>query len=234
MLLPLPVQNSIAGIASHRAWHRVTYLELIINKMIFKRIIYSITSILLLSLVSCTAPKEKEVEYNFPTIEINNKALKDAIIEYQRMILTESRDMIQRGDSVFIGIWGHQINDSITRYVIEPAVVEYYDIRLIAPFAVSRIDGHDVFITMQSGNAIFKEERDFDLSEETYRRLLKRYLPKKYREYQQKGMVYRLCIFEPENCYLTFLGDSLIDKTYQRGMARDRVWVNLNGRKVYL
>ena len=24
MLLPLPVQNNIAGIASHRAWHRVT------------------------------------------------------------------------------------------------------------------------------------------------------------------------------------------------------------------
>jgi len=25
MLLPLPVQNNIAGIASHRAWHRVTF-----------------------------------------------------------------------------------------------------------------------------------------------------------------------------------------------------------------
>ena len=27
MLLPLPVQNNIAGIASHRAWHRVTQVE---------------------------------------------------------------------------------------------------------------------------------------------------------------------------------------------------------------
>ena len=26
MLLPLPVQNNIAGIASHRAWHRVTQI----------------------------------------------------------------------------------------------------------------------------------------------------------------------------------------------------------------
>ena len=27
MLLPLPVQNNIAGIASHRAWHRVTDID---------------------------------------------------------------------------------------------------------------------------------------------------------------------------------------------------------------
>ena len=33
MLLPLPVQNNIAGIASHRAWHRVTQGKMLLRNM---------------------------------------------------------------------------------------------------------------------------------------------------------------------------------------------------------
>jgi hypothetical protein len=31
-------------------------------------------------------------------------------------------------------------------------------------------------------------------------------------------------------CHLTFLNDSLIDKTYQKGFYKDRVLVNVNGK----
>ena len=34
--------------------------------------------------------------------------------------------------------------------------------------------------------------------------------------------------------YLTFLGDSLIDKTFMRGSIRDKIPVKLNGEEVYL
>ena len=73
-----------------------------------------------------------------------------------------------------------------------------------------------------------------NMSEDAYKRLLERYLPKKYREYQHKGIVNNVCVFEPENCYLTFIGDSLIDKTYKRGMISDGVWININGKKKYI
>lgn len=200
----------------------------------YKRISYSIVGILLCTLGCCTTPQEKKVEFTCPSIEINNKYLKDAVIEYQKRIFKDHSEMIQHGDSIFIGVFGNQINDSITRYVISPTVVEYMDLKYNVPFAISHIDGHDVFITMLAGKSKYKKVCDFKMSEDDYKQLLKRYLPKKYREYQQYGIVNQVCMFEPENCYLTFIGDSLIDKTYKRGMISDGVWININGKKEYM
>ena len=197
-----------------------------------KRKIYYFAGLLLFFLTGCNAPqKEKEV-YEYPKIEINNKVLKDAIIEYQQKIFADNAKRIQRGDSAYVSVWFNDINDSIARYVISP-VVEYGAIKRIAPFFVARVDGHDVFVT-SGRQSVFNGNRVFDISEDDYLNLLKRYLPNRYREYQRQGGFSNYYLYEPDNCYLTFINDSLIDKTYQRGLATDGVWVNINGKKVYL
>ena len=45
MLLPLPVQNNIAGIASHRAWHRVTLKKRIKDKIMRKIVLTLIVAL---------------------------------------------------------------------------------------------------------------------------------------------------------------------------------------------
>ena len=44
----------------------------------------------------------------------------------------------------------------------------------------------------------------------------------------------KIKLYEPKNCYLTFFGDSLIDKTNKQGMIRDAIPIMLNGEEVYL
>ena len=197
-----------------------------------KRKIYYFAGLLLFFLTGCNAPqKEKEV-YEYPKIEINNKVLKDAIIEYQQKIFADNAKRIQRGDSAYVSVWFNDINDSITRCVIGP-VVEYGDIKRVAPFVVAQVNGHDVFVTIW-GKSILNRNRSFGISDETFMSLIKRYFPNRYREYQRKGGFSNYYLYEPEICYLTFLNDNLIDKTFKRGLSIEGVWVNINGKKVYL
>ena len=55
-------------------------------------------------------------------------------------------------------------------------------------------------------------------------------------EYQERerNLQRGFLVCGPDYCYLTFLGDSLIDKTFKHGMSRDKIPVKLNGKEVYL
>ena len=198
-----------------------------------KRKIYYFAGLLLFSLTGCNAPqKEKEV-YEYPKIEINNKVLKDAIIEYQQKIFADNAKRMKKGYSVYVHVCTENINDSILRVVLIP-MAHASDLKYYAPFHVLEVDGSYAFLTARSNlPAWITATPNFTLSDDDYRTLAQRYFPKEYKEENSTGLR-AIMIYEPDNCYLTFINDSLIDKTYQRGLATDGVWVNINGKKVYL
>ena len=45
------------------------------------------------------------------------------------------------------------------------------------------------------------------------------------------GNIYDKSFVYPENCYLTFINDSLIDMRYKRGSCRDKITITINGEE---
>ena len=60
------------------------------------------------SIFSCSEDKEMECP-----IRINNKDLKEAIIDYQNFLYKDRKKDIERGDSFYVGVISKDINDSI-------------------------------------------------------------------------------------------------------------------------
>lgn len=125
--------------------------------------------LLLLGLFSCcTSDDNKEnSELEYP-IEINNRDLVGAITEYQNMMYSEYKKDIESGDSVYVGIWSRDINDSIYRYYLSP-VRGMLILPVLAPFDLCKVNGHHVLSSHANLSMIIRQERRFSvLSDNAY------------------------------------------------------------------
>lgn len=195
----------------------------------------AIKLIMLLGLFSCcTSDGNKENSELECTVEIRNKDLVEAISDYQKFLYTDNQKNIEQGDSVYVGIASKDINDSIFRFFLYPieqlSLLEYQ-----TPFEISKINGHYVIFSHQPVYTIVNDpnKRFINTTETTYLKYEKILFPKEYNELK-KGKQRYLHFYEPDNCYLTFLRDSLIDKTFKRGLPFDKIAIMLNGKEVYL
>ena len=177
----------------------------------------------------CSSPSSKDREFEY-AIEIRNKDMVEAITEYQAKMSDEFRKEIEQGDSVYVGVWSKEINDSISRYILCPvAQVDYLE--FVVPFDLCHINGHYVVVSHRSVSNF--RQTPITLSEKVYRCYEKKLFPKQYEERENKverGFI--LC--SSDYCYLTFLGDSLINKSYHHGMRSDKILIKLNDKEVYL
>lgn len=182
------------------------------------------------SISSCSEDKKLEC-----SIRINNKDLKEAIIDYQNFLYKDRKKDIERGDSFYVGVISKDINDSIFRYYLYPVDFDMFE--YLTPSGLGLVNGHYVIISYLPVYASLypKNEKFIGLSEEAHQYYLKTLFPKEYKKRKdgnlQNGVI---DIYEPDNCYLTFLRDSLIDKTFVRGLACDKILIKLNGKEVYL
>ena len=196
-----------------------------------KEILLGLITLVLFS--CCTSKSEHEDAFLDCTIEINNEDLIEAITEYQDYLYKDYKEHIERGDSIYVGILPEALNDSICRYYMY-AVRGIKEIPLSVPFILSRVNRHYVLLSHASVSMwmkVRKERRFFkqsDAADIRYRKIL---FPEEFKE-DQNGRW--LDLYEPENCYLTFLGDSLIDKTVKRGFPSDKINIKLNGKEVNL
>ena len=189
--------------------------------------------IMLCGIISCTSSKEEENTDIESLIEFCNKDLVEAITEYQDFLYKDNKKVVEQGDSVYAVVCSIDINDSIYRYTIYP-ICQMYEIKYEAPFDLCRVNGHHVVFSHTNGYMICQLEKRFSkLSETAYLRYARMLFPKEYEE-SRKRESQVLRIYEPANCYLTFLRDSLIDKTFKRGLPSDKIPVKLNGEEVFL
>lgn len=188
--------------------------------------------LLMMGVNSCTTSDKRGNELN-GNIIISNKELVEAITDYQDFLYKDNKKYIEQGDSIYVGIASKDINDSIYRYVVFP-VYDISDIKYHAPFDLCKVNGHYVIFSHDNAHPIFPIERRFcritDYAVQEYAKLL---FPKEY-EMLNKKEKHVIRLYEPKNCYLTFFGDSLIDKTNKQGMIRDAIPIMLNGEEVYL
>jgi hypothetical protein len=177
---------------------------------------------------SCNKDTDRELEC---TIEIQNKDLREAITEYQEKMFCEFKKEIESGDSVYVGVWSRDVNDSIYRYYLSP-IRGMLELPVVAPFDLCKVNGHHVLLSHAVLSMKIRLENRFSiLSDDAYIKYSKILFPKEYGENHKGGI---LELYEPTDCYLTFLGDSLIDKTYKKGFPREKISVKLNDKEVYL
>lgn len=186
-------------------------------------------------LSSCSRVEEKGDDDMHPEFELNNADLEQAILEYQQRIFADNQKRMARGDSVYVSVFAKGINDSITRYILFPET-NGYSLIFNTPYFVYKVGGHYVFFTFRGARFGYKEkEHVHKLSEESYETQFKKFFPNEYREmHSSKHRLHSVYLYEPENCYLTFLYDSLIDKTYKRGADFDKILIHINGKDVYM
>ena len=186
--------------------------------------------IVVILFLCCISSCSRDEKLEYP-IKIQNRDLVEAITEYQNMMYSEYKKDIESGDSVYVGIWSRDINDSIYRYYLSP-VRGMLILPVLAPFDLCKVNGHHVLSSHANLSMIIRQERRFSvLSDDAYIKYSKILFPNEYKD-NPKGEILDIC--HPTDCYLTFLGDSLIDKTYKCGSPRDKVIVKLNGEEVYL
>ena len=190
---------------------------------------------LLAILSSCSRVEEKGDDDMHPEFVLNNADLEQAILEYQQRIFADNQKRMARGDSVYVNVFAKEINDSITRYILFP-LVNSHGLKFRAPYFVNKVGGHYVFFTFRGAHLGYGENDQVHiLSEESYETQFKKFFPNEYREmHSSKHRLHSVYLYEPENCYLTFLYDSLIDKTYKRGADIDKILIHINGKDVYM
>ena len=175
---------------------------------------------------SCDNRQEKTLGLSLETMfSLDNAQIKEAIIEYQEKLFADYAKSISNGDSIYVCVFIKDINDTIKRCVIG-SLAEYIAFRYISPFVICNINGHHVFVTMNSG----ENENDFVLSPIDEKKLIQIYFPKRYKEMSEDKMQHILN-YEAENCYLTFNRGELLDMRYRIGLFFDRLLIEDNGKK---
>ena len=196
-----------------------------------------IISLFTLLAVACQQDGSKEPVMEPMYFELNNAELENAIKDYQKMIFADNAKYMEMGDSVYVTILSKNINDSITRMVLSPIessmMLEFFK----TPFLVAKVNGHDVFIMPVSIHPrfqFFEDDGFLTVPEGTKAYIEKHFFPDEMKEkYTPDGMIAHR-IYEPELCFLTFINDSLISKTFMRGVGFETVPVKLNGKEVYM
>lgn len=181
----------------------------------------------------CRVEKKDDVEIHTDFV-LQNDELEQAILEYQKRIFADNERRMAKGDSVYVSVYAKGINDSITRYVLFP-VVDSNDLKFNAPFFTCMVGGHYVFFSFRGSRLGYKEkDRILKLKDEVYETQLKNFFPNEYILKSKKNGLHSVYLYEPENCYLTFLYDRLIDKTYKRGADFDKIQISIDGKDVYM
>lgn len=168
------------------------------------------------------------------TFHVTNKALIAYISLYRDKIETENKKRILQGDSVYVGVYAKNCNDSIKRYIIYP-IVDCRQLNYDVPFVVCTINGHSTFFSSMDfapyhyGDSVF-----FNLHRSDQLVVMKKYFPNSYKEYKKNGGLSNWYIYEPHNYYLTYVKDSLVDVTYKHGTHLDKIKLCINGKDVYL
>lgn len=192
--------------------------------------------------ITLTISCQRTPEVHFQ-VEVTNETLRQEILAYHDSILcSENVNDLAKGDSVYVWVYFKELNDSMTRYSLQ----YLYDLEILEIFPaefVCMVGGHPVFFSAAGGNSQYDFRHPyFRIPTEQSDALLKHYFPTKYQEKlkQEKQMretgyaskTKKTC--HPTICFLTFLRDSLVDKQYNKGMGRQRVTINLNGKDVIL
>jgi len=183
---------------------------------------------------SCYSKKEKTGSFinmdPLQHMQIANQSLKEAIIDYQEKIFHDNSKRRKNGDSVYVCVCSRMIGDSLSRFVLFP-IVSPYGLKFEIPFIVYQIRGHAVFFTSASTHPNYHLKNPFfTLPDSCYISLIKQYFPKDTLSVRNRDTY----IYEPENCYLTFMYDSLIGKKYQHGSWLEKVLVEIDNKSIYL
>ncbi len=164
-------------------------------------------------------------------IQINNKTLEKEIVAYRNFIMSDFP--LKKGDSIYVGVFVKNIDDSINRYIITPIDDQYF-FKAFPPHLICKVQGHDTFFTFTAGYSYDDKNAVFRLKPDSFWKLTKKYFPKAYKTYKKKGYFGGFRIYEPKECYLTFINDSLINKTYEVGTSVNKIKVKINGKEKYL
>ena len=197
--------------------------------------------LLLFGCIACIACQRSPI-VQFQT-EVTNDVLRQEILAYHDSILSsENQKEIAKGDSVYVWVYFKELNDSMTRYSLD--YLYDMDVLSVCPAEfVCKIGGHPVFFSAAGGCSQYGfQNHYFGIPAQQSDAILKQYFPNKFQEKQQQEKQMKetgfttmhTTIKHPTICFLTFLRDSLIDKQYKKGMARDRVIINLNGKDVLM
>lgn len=164
-------------------------------------------------------------------MKLNNKDIESAIIEYRQRLEKSHESSLIKGDSVYVGVYMKDINDTIKRYVLYP-IIDYDFFDYETPFVMCYVSGKIVFFSSEAGSPSYKgNERMFKVSDKNYWMLIKRFFPNRYREYQKKSCFENKCFDHSENCYITFINDSLVYKSYQVGGKSYPVRIKYKGKE---
>ena len=160
-------------------------------------------------------------------LELADSNIRSAIVEYQRFLYKDRAKQIAQGDSAYVGVYAKDINDSIKRYVLYP-IINIESLSFYVPVMVSNVNGHAVFFTAQAYLPYnFTNKAVFTMSQDNEKLMAKKYFPRKYKIKHEGGNTsredYAIEIYEPQLCFITYINDSLIDKTYSWGLVRDNI-----------
>ncbi len=103
----------------------------------------------LLLAISCNRnPNKCKSEPEFVYMKLNNKDIESAIIEYQQKLEKSHERFLNKGDSVYVGVYMKNINDSIQRYVLHP-IIDYDFLEFETPFVICYVSGKIVFFNSE-------------------------------------------------------------------------------------
>lgn len=180
---------------------------------------------LLLSISFCFSCEERKAGSIQDYLELADTELLSAITDYQLFLYKDRECQIERGDSAYVGIYAKDINDSVRRFVLYP-IVSPEHLCYCLPIFSSKVNGHAVFFFAQSFLSYnYAKNAVFTISEDNKLSIKKQYFPNRFKRDRDGGVSHSTAveIYETDNCYLTYLNDTLIDKTYRRGLECDKI-----------
>lgn len=195
---------------------------------------YSIFFIFLLPLLLCVGCNKSKCnsepdKLGYDYLVLNNKALEREIMEYSKFVEQEHKN-----NEYVIHVYCKNINDSITRYVLNYNL----DPGSLFPDRLSficSVDGKDVFFTVMAAAPPFCRRNFFAVKDEAMAKIIRKNFPKYYNEMiNKKGQEQVFTINDGKLWFLTFLYDKLIGKTVRPGHHIDKSQAIIDGKEVWI
>jgi len=172
----------------------------------------TILSFALIFLVSCNFVGRQNDEY----LDLNNKDLEREIVNYYNFC-----DSISKNDQFVVHVTCMDINDSISKYVLEGLVSA--EVLYWFPYHFKcKVDSHDTYFTMKSGLVLNNKRNNlFTLKQSAIEQFMKIHFPDEYaNNYKKNKEEYiRLAkkneilgVLQPRFYCLTFKNGKLIKK----------------------
>lgn len=188
-------------------------------------------SAFLLLTIICLASYHRELSPLLVKYEVYNTDIVEQILAYRKTFAPDSINDVHSADSIFVGVYCKEINDSIRRFVLFP-VYDIEDISSMAPLFVCSIGGQDVFFTPNACHSLLSGSNSFfGITEGEKEKFRKRYFPNEGEQSEDGSVV--ISIYDPLLRFLTFLGDSLIDVTNRQGLYDDKILLRVGYAESY-